>query len=215
MILIYSGGMDSMVALHLFKKKIKHALSFNYGSKHNDREYAAAKKNCAALGIPHKRIDLRGVFADFKSDLLKSGGDIPDGHYEDKSMKRTVVPFRNAIMLSIATGFAESTGSTAVIIGNHKGDHAIYPDCRWQFIEPFAEAMAAGTYKKIRLVSPFSGMDKRQIALRGKKLKLDFRDSYSCYKGGPVHCGTCGTCTERREALLGFDETKYMHAGIL
>lgn len=213
MILIYSGGMDSMVALHLFKKKIKHALSFNYGSKHNDREYAAAKKNCAALGIPHKRIDLRKVFSDFKSDLLKSGGQVPDGHYEDKSMKRTVVPFRNAIMLAIATGFAESTGSKAVIIGNHLGDHAIYPDCRKEFVEPFAQAMTQGTYKKIQLLSPFVGMTKREIALLGKRMKLDFRDSYSCYKGGPVHCGTCGTCSERREALDGFDETKYLSAG--
>ena len=146
MIIIYSGGMDSQVALYKFRKKIKYALSFNYGSKHNDQEFARAKKNCERLKIPHKRIDLREVFADFKSDLLKTGGAIPDGHYEDQTMKRTVVPFRNGIMLSIAAGFAESKGSKSVIIGNHRGDHAIYPDCRGEFIQRMSSAMALGTY---------------------------------------------------------------------
>lgn len=210
MILIYSGGMDSQVLLHKYKNKITGCLSFNYGSKHNDREFEMAKLNCRILGIPLKRIDLRVAMRDFKSDLLKTGGKIPDGHYEDKSMKRTVVPFRNAIMLSIAAGYAESVGAKSVAIANHKGDHAIYPDCRESFIHAMVGAMYHGTYAKIKLFSPFVNLSKREIALLGKEIGVNHLASYSCYKGGKIHCGTCGTCTERMEALEGFDHTIYV-----
>lgn len=209
MVIIYSGGMDSATALLKYKKQIKLALAFNYGSKHNDREFVKASGMCHALGIPIERIDLRKPFNLFKSDLLKSGGAVPDGHYEDKSMKRTVVPFRNGIMLAIAAGIAESIGVKKVLIGNHAGDHAIYPDCRAPFINAMSQAMQFGTYKKVKVFSPFVKMTKRQIALLGRRLGMDWNQTYSCYKGGKVHCGTCGTCTERIEALAGFDPTQY------
>jgi len=201
--------MDSTVLLNEYKNKIKLAVSFNYGSKHNDMEYKYAKLNCDELGIKSIRIDLPFINKYFKSDLLKSGGNIPEGHYEDLNMKRTVVPFRNGIMLSIACGIAESIGAKKILIANHFGDHAIYPDCRGTFINAMNEAMAYGTYENINILAPYTNLTKRQIALRGQELKVDFSKTYSCYKGGEKHCGKCGTCVERKEALLGYDNTEY------
>ena len=116
-------------------------------------------------------------------------------------MKQTVVPFRNAIMLSIACGFAESVGAEGLVIAAHGGDHAIYPDCREEFMSAMAEAMRLGTYADIQLLRPFIAMNKGQIAATGTQLGVDFSRTWSCYKGGAIHCGTCGTCVERREAF--------------
>lgn len=208
-VLIYSGGMDSTVLLYKCKNEIVETLTFDYGSKHNAQEAKRAYLNSKALNIKNTVIPLDFIKSFFRSDLLKSGGEIPEGHYADLSMKRTVVPFRNAIMLSIATGYAESIGAKSVLIANHFGDHAIYPDCRNTFIESFKEAMAYGTYENIKLESPFVNLTKRDIALIGKELGVDFTNTYSCYKGGEKHCGKCGTCVERKEALEGFDFTEY------
>lgn len=208
-VIIYSGGMDSTVLLYNFKEQIKLAISFNYGSKHNDREFEFAKYHTNLLNIEHIRISLDFIAEHFKSDLLKSGGEIPEGHYEDKSMERTVVPFRNGIMLSIVTGLAESKDLDSILIGNHFGDDAIYPDCRSNFINPMKLAIRNGTYKNIELLSPYVNITKRDIALIGKELNIDFSKTWSCYKGKDIHCSVCGTCVERREALLGFDNTIY------
>ena len=162
-ILIYSGGMDSTVALYVFKNQIVSTLTFDYGSKHNAREYEYAKLNSTLLGIENRHIPLNFIKESFRSALIESGGNIPEGHYEDETMKSTVVPFRNAIMLSIATGYAESIGAEAVMIANHFGDHAIYPDCRNTFIESFREAMAYGTYENIKLLSPFVEKTKSEM----------------------------------------------------
>jgi 7-cyano-7-deazaguanine synthase len=203
--------MDSTVLLHVEKERIALAVSFNYGSKHNEAEIARASIQCHSLDIEHVVIDLRFMSEHFTSDLLQSGGDIPDGHYEDESMKRTVVPFRNGIMLAIAAGLAESRKLGRVLIANHAGDHAIYPDCRATFIEAMRAAMAFGTYASVKLEAPFTYSTKREIAIIGQKAGVDFAFTYSCYKGGTSHCGTCGTCTERREALQGFDPTYYLN----
>lgn len=208
-LLIYSGGMDSTVMLNELKDKIKLAVNFQYGGKHNEIESTYAEQNCTNLGIPYIQIPLNFVNDYFNSDLLLSGGDIPEGHYEDESMKRTVIPFRNGIMLSIATGLAESKDLDTILIANHKGDHAIYPDCRGAFIDPMARAIENGTYNRMKLYAPYTHMSKRDIALRGHKLNVDFSKTYSCYKGKEIHCGKCGTCTERKEALQGFDLTQY------
>ena len=125
----------------------------------------------------------------FKSDLLKSGGDIPEGHYEDPAMKKTVVPFRNGIMLAIAAGFAESVGAHSIAIGNHFGDHAIYPDCRSAFIDPMREAIEAGTYAEIGLDSPFVDLNKADIAFMGNSMGVPWELTYSCYNGREEHCG--------------------------
>lgn len=208
-LIIYSGGMDSTVLLHEYKQQIKLAVSFNYGSKHNDMEFYHAKMNTKDLNIEHIRIDLKEVFKHFKSDLLLSGGEIPEGHYADEVMKKTVVPFRNGIMLSIAAGIAESKNLDSLLIANHFGDHAVYPDCRASFISPMKDAIMFGTYKNIKIVAPFTNISKRDIAFKGKKLEVDFSKTYSCYKGQEKHCGKCGTCVERIEALKGFDPTVY------
>lgn len=208
-LIVYSGGMDSSTLLYQYQKEIRLAVSFHYGAKHNDREIAYAKRNCKELGIRHIVIGLGFMNDYFKSDLLQSGGDIPEGHYEAENMKKTVVPFRNGIMLSIAVGLAESNDLDTVLIGNHYGDHAIYPDCRRSFIDAFTEAAKEGTDKSIRILSPYCEISKREIALIGKQMNMDFSKTYSCYKGGEVHCGKCGTCVERKEALEGFDPTEY------
>jgi len=208
-VILYSGGMDSTVALFRYADSVRMALSFNYGSKHNEREIACARKNCALLGIEHRVVKLDLGEMGFVSDLLLTGGEIPEGHYHDLSMRRTVVPFRNGVMLSIAAGIAESAACSQIIISNHAGDHAIYPDCRAEFIESMTAAISAGTYNNVKIFAPFTFLTKRDIALIGKELNVPFADSYSCYKGGEQHCGVCGTCIERREALAGFDTTDY------
>lgn len=201
---LLSGGMDSVTVFYeaLASHDVTACLSFDYGSKHNAREIPFAKLHADRHGIAHHVISLDFINRLFKSDLLKSGGDIPEGHYAEQSMKQTVVPFRNGIMLSIAAGFTESIGGEAVVIAAHAGDHAIYPDCREPFMQAMAAAMGQGTYANIRLLRPFIAMDKAAIARRGAELGIDFAETWSCYKGGKIHCGTCGTCVERREAFL-------------
>lgn len=208
-VLVYSGGLDSTTLLYEYKDSIALAVSFDYGSKHNKRELEFAALNCKRLGIRHLVIPLEFMGKYFKSDLLIGGGDIPEGSYADENMKSTVVPFRNGIMLSIAAGLAESYELDAIMLANHSGDHAIYPDCRPEFIEGMAAAVEAGTYNGVKVVSPYCNMTKRDIALRGRELGVDFSLTYSCYKGGEKHCGRCGTCVERKEALEGFDPTEY------
>jgi 7-cyano-7-deazaguanine synthase len=214
---LLSGGMDSVAALYqvLASHEIVACLSFDYGSKHNTREIPFAQLHAKRNGIAHHTISLDFMDRLFKSDLLRSGGEIPDGHYAEETMKQTVVPFRNGIMLAIATGYAESVGARGLVIAAHSGDHAIYPDCRESFMEGMATAMREGTYEHIELLRPFIATDKAGIARRGSELGIDFAETWSCYKGGDIHCGTCGTCVERREAfvLAGLpDPTKYEQA---
>jgi 7-cyano-7-deazaguanine synthase len=219
-LVLLSGGMDSVTALYhaAAEHEVTDALSFDYGSKHNCREIPFARLHAEKLGVRHTVIPLKFIAEHFASDLLASGGEIPDGHYEEASMKRTVVPFRNGIMLGIAAGFAESRGAEAVVIAAHSGDHAIYPDCREPFMQAMSEAIRAGTYAGIVVLRPFIALTKSQIAARGAALGVDFSVTWSCYKGGAIHCGACGTCVERREAFLlaGLaDPTEYAAAGAL
>ena len=201
---LLSGGMDSVTVLYevLQIHKVVACLSFDYGAKHHSREIPFAKLHAERNGIHHQVISLDFIDQLFKSDLLKSGGEIPDGHYAEASMKQTVVPFRNGIMLAIAAGYAESTGAEGLVIAAHSGDHVIYPDCREPFMQGMADAIHTGTYAKIELLRPFIAMDKTGIARRGVQLGIDFSETWSCYKGGEIHCGTCGTCVERREAFI-------------
>ena len=208
-VLIYSGGLDSTTLLYEYRNEIQLAVSFDYGSKHNAREIGYARRNCNELGIRHLIIPLDFIGRYFKSSLLQSGGAIPEGDYADDNMRSTVVPFRNGIMLAVAIGLAESLELDTVLIANHSGDHAIYPDCRPEFINAFSKAAENGTYNGVKVVSPYCNISKRDIALRGKELGVDFAQTYSCYNGGEKHCGRCGTCNERKEALEGFDPTEY------
>jgi 7-cyano-7-deazaguanine synthase len=219
-LVLLSGGMDSVTALHWATREheVVGCVSFDYGSKHNHKEIPMAAWHAAQLGVKHDVITLDFVNRLFASDLLQSGGDIPQGHYAEQSMKRTVVPFRNGIMLSIACGLAESREAQALVIAAHSGDHAIYPDCREPFMQAMADAMKQGTYAGIELLRPFINCDKTEIVRRGVALGVDYAHTWSCYKGGEIHCGVCGTCVERREAFLNAgvpDPTVYESTGPL
>lgn len=204
--------MDSTTLLYEMKDRIALGISFDYGSNHNAREIRFAELHCSRLGIKHIVIKLGFMHEYFKSSLLSGAEAIPEGHYADENMKSTVVPFRNGIMLSIAVGIAESEGLKYVMMANHGGDHAIYPDCRPEFVQAMSEASKAGTYPSIEVLAPYTDLTKTDIALRGKKLGIDYSETWSCYKGGEVHCGKCGTCVERKEALMDAgieDKTEY------
>lgn len=199
--MILSGGMDSVTLLYDCQERIALAISFDYGGNHNAKEIPFARYHCERLGIRHLVIPLDFMGLYFRSSLLSGAEAIPEGHYDSENMKSTVVPFRNGIMLAVATGIAESNDLQYVMMANHGGDHAIYPDCRRDFVEAFDKAAQAGTYNGVRLFSPYCDLTKGQIAARGRDLGIDYAQTWSCYKGGDKHCGCCGTCTERREAL--------------
>lgn len=212
-VIIVSGGMDSVTMLHEYRDRIAVGISFDYGSNHNAREIPFARMHCERLGIKHIVISLDFMNRYFKSSLLEGADAVPDGHYADENMKSTVVPFRNGIMLSIAVGIAESNGLRYVMMANHGGDHSIYPDCRREFVCAFDAAAKAGTYVGAGILAPYTGITKADIARRGKEMGLDYSETWSCYKGGDVHCGRCGTCVERCEALAEAgieDTTPYM-----
>ena len=202
-LVVFSGGLDSTTAVYWALKNYDEVetLSFEYGSKHNRMEHLYAFKTCEKLGIKNTLISLDFINQYFKSDLLQSGGEIPEGYYTADNMKSTVVPFRNGIMLAIAAGFAESNNCDVLVLGNHSGDHAIYPDCRPEFIKGIKDAIYQGTEKHIEVVSPFCDMSKTDIVKLGEELGVDFSLTYSCYKGGEKHCGKCGTCQERKKAF--------------
>lgn len=207
-VVLCSGGMDSVTALHWACREhtVVAAMSFDYGSKHNAREIPLAAAHTADLKVRHEVITLDFMDRLFASALLRSGGEIPDGHYAAPNMQQTVVPFRNGIMLAIAGGFAESAGAEGLVIAAHGGDHAIYPDCREDFMRAMGDALRQGTYAGLALLRPFIAHTKAMIAAEGARLGVDFARTWSCYKGGEIHCGRCGTCVERREA--------FAHAGL-
>lgn len=200
-LIILSGGMDSVTMLYEFKDSIALAVTFDYGANHASREIAMAKLHCSRLSIEHIIIPMHFIHDHFKSSLLQGSAAIPDGHYAADNMKSTVVPFRNGIMLSVACGIAESRGLHTVMIANHSGDHAIYPDCRGKFIDAMSRAMREGTYDGVSILAPYTSLTKGQIAAHGKILGINYAETWSCYKGGEKHCGVCGTCTERKEAM--------------
>ena len=204
--------MDSVTMLYEFASDIVLAISFDYGSNHNAQEIPFAQYHCQQLGIRHIVIPLSFMPQYFRSSLLEGADAIPEGYYTADNMASTVVPFRNGIMLSIACGIAESNGLSRVMIANHGGDHTIYPDCRPQFIDAMSKAMSSGTDTHVTVWAPYTNITKAEIARHGKRLGIDYSKTWSCYKGGAVHCGKCATCIERKEALQAADiqdTTKY------
>ena len=197
-----SGGVDSTTLLYEYREEVACAVGFDYGSKHNAQELAAAKAICRELEIPYLIIPLAFIGEYFRSDLLLSGGEMQLGDYSEENMSSTVVPFRNGIMLSILAGLAESRDLQQVLIANHFGDHAIYPDCRESFVTPMGEAITAGTSNGVKLVAPYTTLTKAEIVARGTRLGVPYDKTYSCYQGGERHCGRCGTCRERHDAFV-------------
>ncbi len=202
-VLIFSGGMDSTTLLYDLIRRDKeiYALSINYNQRHK-KELEYAKKTTKKLNINHKIIDL-SVLSDILqgSALTTPNISVPEGHYEDENMKMTVVPNRNMIFLSLAIGYAISIKAKKIYYGAHKGDHAIYPDCRPEFIEAIKKVAQLVDYEPIEIYAPYLYIDKGDIAKIGKKLNVDYSLTWTCYKGKDKACGVCGSCTERLEAF--------------
>ena len=200
-LLVLSGGLDSTTMLYEYRHRIALAISFHYGSNHNERELSFAQLHCEHLGIAHKIIRLPFFKELFRSSLLEGADAIPEGDYKEDNMRSTVVPFRNGIMLSIAAGVAENEKLPYIMLANHGGDHTIYPDCRADFVDAMNKAVHFGTWNGVQLLTPYTHLTKAEIAQHGKELGLDYSETWSCYKGAEHHCGVCGTCRERIEAL--------------
>lgn len=202
-LVLLSGGMDSTTALFQAISQLEtvSAVSFDYGQRHK-KEIEAAKRICDTLMVNHTVLDLTGAFAAFRGSALTGTGDVPHGHYEDESMKRTVVPNRNMTLLSLAAGLAISIQADRIVYAAHAGDHAIYPDCRPEFYEAVAKAVELGNYDPPKLEAPFINMTKADIVTVGNKIGVPFKLTWSCYEGGDTHCGQCGTCQERRAAFI-------------
>lgn len=201
-VIVLSGGLDSTTLLYERRQCIALAVSFDYGSNHNKREIACARRHCERLGVEHLVIPLDFIGCHFRSSLLEGADAVPAGSYDDGNMHSTVVPFRNGIMLAIACGIAESRGLRRLLIANHGGDHAVYPDCRPDFVSAMDAATRCGTYINVRVEAPYTNISKADIVSRGAACGVPYADTYSCYCGGEHHCGRCATCIERREAFV-------------
>lgn len=212
-VVIYSGGMDSYTVLHtaLAAGHEIFALSFNYGQRHV-RELDCAASVCRDLNISHKIIDITAMNELMAgSSLTDSSISVAQGHYAEESMKTTVVPNRNMILLSLAIGYAVSINATAVYYGAHAGDHAIYPDCRPEFVEKMNAVSLIANYQPIPIVAPFLHNDKAEILAAGLALGLDYTNTWTCYVGAELACGQCGACTERLEAFAANKRSDPLH----
>jgi 7-cyano-7-deazaguanine synthase len=218
-LVICSGGLDSVTLAHKVaaEQTLTRLVSFDYGQRHR-KELASAHACAARLGVPHDIVDISSVGRLLTGSALTSGEAVPEGHYAEDTMRITVVPNRNAIMLAIAFGVAAAEQAEAVAAAVHGGDHFIYPDCRPDFIEAFEtmQRHALEGLASVTLYTPFVRLSKADIVREGARLGVPFADTWSCYQGGEHHCGRCGTCVERREAfhLAGLeDPTLYEDPG--
>lgn len=203
-LVICSGGLDSVSLAHKIaaEHELVGLISFDYGQRHK-KEVGFAERAAQRLGVPFDLIDMSHIGQFLSGSALTDDVDVPDGHYAEDSMKVTVVPNRNAIMLAIAFGVAAAKQADAVAAAVHGGDHFIYPDCRPEFIDAFQmmQDKALDGYASVQLYTPFVHIPKSAIVTEGVKHNTPFADTWSCYKGGEQHCGRCGTCVERREAF--------------
>jgi 7-cyano-7-deazaguanine synthase len=207
-----SGGMDSGTALGWAKENYEEVLAvgFLYGSKHNPYEQECAQKLSEYFNVEFIRVDLTPVGKFLQSNLLKTGGSIPEGHYESESMKQTVVPGRNIIFTSILAGIAESRGFNSVVLGIHSGDHTIYPDCRPEFFDAMNYAVMHSSEEKVFLKAPFLRGNKTSILEYGYyflKKEFPYHLTRTCYKDQELACGKCGACQERLEAFKNIGRT--------
>ncbi|EJT03904.1 7-cyano-7-deazaguanine synthase QueC [Rhizobium sp. CCGE 510] len=214
-IVVCSGGLDSVSLAHKIaaEEQLIGLVSFDYGQRHR-KELDFAARCAERLAVPHHIIDIAAIGGHLSGSALTDDIEVPDGHYAEETMKATVVPNRNAIMLAIAFGLAAAQKADAVAVAVHGGDHFIYPDCRPGFIDAFQRMQneALEGYASVKLHAPYVNVSKAAIVTDGGKHGTPFAETWSCYKGGSLHCGRCGTCVERREAfhLAGVpDPTEY------
>lgn len=201
-VVIYSGGMDSFTVLN---KAIAdgfevYPLSFDYGQRHK-KELDYAARVCEELNVPHKIVDISAINTLIGGSSLTSDIDVPEGHYEEESMKSTVVPNRNMILLSLAIGYAVSLNASKVYYGAHSGDHAIYPDCRPEFVQKMNDVSLIANYEAVEIYSPYLHVSKIDILTDGLAMGLDYGKTWTCYNGREKACGKCGACQERLEAF--------------
>lgn len=201
-VVIYSGGMDSFTVLNRALKDGKevYALSFDYGQRHV-KELECASTVCTSLNVKHKIIDISAINQLLAGSSLTDDIDIPEGHYEAENMKSTIVPNRNMILLSLAVGYAVSVGASQVYYGAHSGDHAIYPDCRPEFVQKMNDVCQIANYESVDIFSPYLTVNKTAILADGLSMGLDYSDTWTCYNGREKACGKCGACQERLEAF--------------
>lgn len=201
-VVVLSGGMDSVTMLHKLCQQYESvkAISFNYGQRHG-KELDCAKVNAVKLGIDHKIVDISFVRELIGNSALTGDTDVPEGHYEDDTMKQTVVPNRNMILASLAIGYAVNEGFDTVALGVHGGDHAIYPDCRPEFLQAMDAVSKLANYEPVAVIAPYLHADKAMIVAEGHSLNVDYSATWTCYKGMEKACGRCGSCVERLEAF--------------
>jgi len=201
-VVIFSGGMDSFTVLNRALKDGKevYALTFDYGQKHV-KEIACASKVCQQLGVAHKVIDISAINQLLAGSSLTDDIEIPEGHYEAESMKSTVVPNRNMILLSLAVGYAVSVKASQVYYGAHSGDHAIYADSRPEFVMKMNDVCKIANYEAVEIFSPYLTNNKSDILTDGLKMGLSYENTWTCYNGREKACGKCGACQERLEAF--------------
>lgn len=215
-VVVFSGGMDSATLLYFYLKSAwgVAAVSFDYGQRHR-KELEAAGRICHMLNVEHRVVDLSSVKPLLAGSSQTDDIEVPEGHYADENMKKTVVPNRNMVMLAVAGAWAISRKADVLAYGAHAGDHTIYPDCRPSFVVPLSHAFQNADWHKLYLDAPFLGFSKGQIAHLGYHLGVPFNITWTCYKGLDLHCGKCGACTERREAFAEAgipDPTEYVPA---
>lgn len=202
-IVIYSGGMDSYTVLHhaLRQGYEVHALSFHYGQRHS-RELNVAHNVCQRLGIAHRVVDIRAIHALIdNSALTDTSRDLPGGDYQADNMVATLVPNRNMILLSLAIAQAVNIGAELCFYGAHGGDHVLYPDCRPEFVEGMNEVAGIANFEAVRIEAPYLHVDKAAILADGLTMGLDYSETWTCYLGEELACGTCGSCRERLAAF--------------
>ncbi|NMM40247.1 7-cyano-7-deazaguanine synthase QueC [Pseudoalteromonas arctica] len=201
-VVIYSGGMDSFTVLNkaLQQGRDVYALSFDYGQRHV-KELKVAASVCEKLGVPHKIVDISAINQLIGGSSLTDDIDVPEGHYEAENMKSTIVPNRNMILLSLAVGYAVSLKASQVYYGAHSGDHAIYPDCRPEFVQKMDDVCRIANYDAVEIFSPYLNNTKIDILTDGIKMGLDYSQTWTCYNGREKACGKCGACQERLEAF--------------
>jgi 7-cyano-7-deazaguanine synthase len=201
-----SGGLDSACAAAVSGATA--AVAFNYGQRHV-RELEAARDVAAAMGMRLSVVNLAGLL---HGSALLGDGPVPHGRYDAPSMAATVVPGRNLLFAAAAVASLPAGASHRLVAGVHAGDHPVYPDCRPAFWSALGEAVRA---YGVRLDTPFIAMTKAEALAAGAAAGAPVGLTWSCYEGGSVHCGRCGTCVERAEAfdLAGIgDPTRYADA---
>ena len=201
-VILFSGGIDSTTLLYDLMNQLEevYPITFFYGQKHG-KEVEMAFKTCGKLGLEYKLVDVDSLGDVAPSALTRDGVEIPMVGYDEESMKDTVVPNRNMVFLSLATAYAIGIGAEHVFYAAHGGDHTLYPDCRPEFVSAMERAIGLCDYKVIHLEAPYMYWDKVAVLCRGIELGVDYSLTWSCYQGGDLACGKCGTCQERLNAF--------------